>query len=235
MKKGNNIAVKIGALIFGIIVLAFAWWTISPLFIDTEVQEEIAVNIPNVQVEDREREDVDQEVTGQDQSNEQIITDRPVNAKEQQEEESFSSQQVVARGTFQNNGGVQTFEFDDEDPTITTREQIPELIQPAPVASNSIRSGSFNPSQTRYDISGTAYVSGQDLSLVDFSSKAVPDGRVYLAKDPNGNNFIDLGKLKGNKGNQNYNIPASIDASEYSYVVIWCRAFSVFMGSAQIN
>jgi Electron transfer DM13 len=36
-----------------------------------------------------------------------------------------------------------------------------------------------------------------------------------------------LGKLKGNKGSQNYNVPKNVDLSKYKVVPIWCNRFSV--------
>ena len=39
--------------------------------------------------------------------------------------------------------------------------------------------------------------------------------------------FINVGKLKANNDNQNYDIPASTDLSKYDTILIWCRPFSV--------
>jgi hypothetical protein len=47
-------------------------------------------------------------------------------------------------------------------------------------------------------------------------------------------NFMDLGRLKGNIGNQNYEVPVDIDLSKYNNVLIWCKAFSVLFGNAQL-
>ena len=45
-----------------------------------------------------------------------------------------------------------------------------------------------------------------------------------------------FGVLKGNKGNQQYDIPRGLDPDRYSTVVIWCRAFSseLRQGSASL-
>jgi hypothetical protein len=45
---------------------------------------------------------------------------------------------------------------------------------------------------------------------------------------------LELGALKGNKGNQNYELPAGVDLSKYRSVVIWCRRFSVPFGAAPL-
>jgi hypothetical protein len=46
--------------------------------------------------------------------------------------------------------------------------------------------------------------------------------------------FVDLGGLKGNKGNQQYEISADVDLRRYSTAVIWCRAFSVLFALAPL-
>lgn len=62
-----------------------------------------------------------------------------------------------------------------------------------------------------------------------------PDLYVYLATDRSASDFVDLGRLKANNGNQNYNIPLGTDLSKYDTVLIWCRAFSVLFGSAELK
>lgn len=61
-----------------------------------------------------------------------------------------------------------------------------------------------------------------------------PDLYVYLATDKDASDFVDLGRLKGNIGNQNYNIPQGTDLSKYDTVLIWCKQFSVLFGSAEL-
>jgi hypothetical protein len=47
--------------------------------------------------------------------------------------------------------------------------------------------------------------------------------------------FVDLGALKGNVGDQNSDVPADVDLSRYRSAVIWCRRFSVFCGAAPVS
>lgn len=69
-----------------------------------------------------------------------------------------------------------------------------------------------------------------------------PDLRVYLvagvtATSPEGqldDDFVDLGRLKGNIGDQNYDIPAGTDLAKYKTVVIWCKRFSTAFGAADL-
>jgi hypothetical protein len=73
------------------------------------------------------------------------------------------------------------------------------------------------------------------LRLENFKSTNGPNVHLYLATDKTANNFIDLGRLKTNNGNQNYNIPHVTDLAKYNVVLIWCKDFSVLFGSAQLK
>ena len=75
----------------------------------------------------------------------------------------------------------------------------------------------------------------QILRLENFKSTNGPDVHLYLSNNKQANDFIDLGRLKANNGNQNYKIPMNIDFNHYGYVLIWCKPFSVLFGSAQLN
>jgi hypothetical protein len=80
------------------------------------------------------------------------------------------------------------------------------------------------------------------LRLTDFATSNGPDVLVYLvaAADVNDDEtvksagFVDLGPLKGNRGDQNYEVPATVDLTMYRAVTIWCRRFSVNFGSAPL-
>ena len=62
-----------------------------------------------------------------------------------------------------------------------------------------------------------------------------PDLYVYLATDKAASDFVDLGRLKGNIGNQNYDVPLGTDLTKYDTVLIWCKLFSVLFGSAELT
>jgi hypothetical protein len=73
------------------------------------------------------------------------------------------------------------------------------------------------------------------LRLEDFKATNGPDLYVYLSEDKSASDFVNVGRLKGNVGNQNYEIPEGTDLSKYNTVLIWCRAFSFLFGSAQLS
>lgn len=74
------------------------------------------------------------------------------------------------------------------------------------------------------------------LRLEEFSVRNGPDLFVYLAPSPGqlDDNAINLGDLRATDGSINYDIPPGTDISQFQGVVIWCRAFSVFFGSAPL-
>jgi Electron transfer DM13 len=62
-----------------------------------------------------------------------------------------------------------------------------------------------------------------------------PDLYVYLSTDTTADDFVSLGRLKGNMGNQNYPIPENTDLEKYNTVLIWCQAFSTLFGSSKLS
>ncbi len=80
------------------------------------------------------------------------------------------------------------------------------------------------------------------LRLEDLDTTNGPDLRVYLSEahaDTEGRaiaeRVLDLGALRGNRGDQNYAIPAGTDVSAFRSVVIWCRRFTVGFGAAPLR
>jgi hypothetical protein len=47
--------------------------------------------------------------------------------------------------------------------------------------------------------------------------------------------YVDLGSLKGNIGDQNYDVPQELDLSKYQAVTVWCNRFSVNFGTAPLQ
>jgi hypothetical protein len=72
------------------------------------------------------------------------------------------------------------------------------------------------------------------LRLENLKATNGPDLYVYVATDKDASDFVELGRLKGNIGNQNYDIPQGTDLTKYNIVLIWCKQFSVLFGSAKL-
>ena len=90
-----------------------------------------------------------------------------------------------------------------------------------------------------HDAQGVAKVlplddGSQILRLEEFRSTNGPDLYVYLATDKDASDFVNLGELKANRGNQNYEIPSGVDLEKHNQVLVWCKAFSVLFGSAEL-
>jgi len=80
------------------------------------------------------------------------------------------------------------------------------------------------------------------VRLQDFHTSNGPDVRVYLVKGTQGTpdevtskGFIDLGTIKGNIGDQNYEVPAGTNLDDFKSISIWCKRFSVGFGSAPLQ
>ena len=80
---------------------------------------------------------------------------------------------------------------------------------------------------------------GRRLTLTDLRTDNGPDLLVYLVPgSSNTEGSVDggtsLGRLKGNIGTQQYEIPEGVSLASGASVVIWCRAFTVAFGVAQL-
>ena len=142
----------------------------------------------------------------------------------------------------------------------TVNESVPGLIQTAPAGAANrngtaggspppglqvLRSGSFR--SLEHATTGKAIVlrgsaGSLILRLERLGTSNGPDLRVYLSRVPASSDlhayrtgFIDLGALKGNRGSQNYAIPAGTDLSAFKSAVIWCRRFAVGFGVAPLQ
>lgn len=88
------------------------------------------------------------------------------------------------------------------------------------------------------------------LRLEGLETSNGPDLKVWLTDRPSGGDcqgcreswgiyddgaYADLGPLKGNRGDQNYEIPADVDPADLPTVVIWCDRFNVAFGTAALD
>ncbi|WP_018720564.1 DM13 domain-containing protein [Salinispora fenicalii] len=119
----------------------------------------------------------------------------------------------------------------------------------APAAGPTIvRSGEFITHE--HDTSGTARIirtaDGKlRLELVGLATSNGPDLRVWLTDQPvrsgeagwhvfDDGHWVELGRLKGNRGDQAYDIPAEVDLDGLTSVSIWCKRFAVSFGAAPL-
>jgi len=189
-RKNSSPWQYLGIVIVLGVVAAIGWWLLSPLWINTEVNESLPTAPASVPTE----------------------SPVPVAQEQPTEEQPVQAEPTQANTT----------------PELTLLSQ-----------------GSF------YNVAhageGTAGVyqladGSRVLRLENFQVENGPDLYVYLVPvDPVPNQSgsdipgsVSLGNLKGNIGDQNYELPASLDLSQYKSVVIWCQAFSVPFSAAPL-
>jgi hypothetical protein len=121
----------------------------------------------------------------------------------------------------------------------------PPPRESAPPAPALLGSGSFVSGE--HSTTGTAQLirapdGALTLRLEDLKTSNGPDLRVYLSTAaPRASwgtfddDFVELGRLKGNIGSQNYDVPSGVDLARYGTAVIWCKRFSVPFGAASVR
>lgn len=122
------------------------------------------------------------------------------------------------------------------------------VAEAAPISAQSTgRSGMFKDADLAHRGSGKAEILKADgidlLRLTEFEVTNGPDLEVWLVEKTNikssadvkGSKWLSLGALKGNIGDQSYQIPAGTDISKYASAVIWCEQFGVLFASAALN
>jgi hypothetical protein len=125
-------------------------------------------------------------------------------------------------------------------------ESLPVAAAQSRAPSVALASGKFH--SVAHETRGTATIlrladGSQILRLTDFSTSNGPDVRVYLVAAADASDdatvkqagFIDLGKLKGTDGDQNYAVPAGLDLSKYRAATIWCKRFAVNFATAPLS
>jgi hypothetical protein len=200
MKLLTKRNITIGAVVIGIPVLVLAWWLISPLFLDSVVDEEFPVAAET-----------------SDDSNPDDPTETTVDTASESEDPVSDD-----------SGG-------------------PNVVKPtAPVDVAPVVTGQFRDADDLHRGSGTATIyeledGSRVLRFEEFEVTNGPDLHVYLVPAENAGDevsvegYVDLGELKGNIGDQNYEIPADVDVSEFQSVVIWCEPFAVVFSVASLG
>jgi len=126
------------------------------------------------------------------------------------------------------------------EPTAVPATPVPPEPTPVPAQPGeivTIFAGQFS-GLNGYSVNGSASVlsNGTEQRFLRFQSFAAdngPDLKVYLRAASG--DFISLGGLRGNIGDQNYEIPVGVDLSVYNSVEIWCERFSSSFGRASLN
>jgi hypothetical protein len=119
----------------------------------------------------------------------------------------------------------------------------------APAGPAVVRQGAFVTHE--HDTAGGARIvrtasGGVQLELVGLSTSDGPDLRVWLTDQEvktgtagwrvfDDGRYVELGRLKGNRGDQVYPIGADVDLAGFRSVTIWCKRFAVSFGAAELR
>jgi hypothetical protein len=143
-------------------------------------------------------------------------------------------------------GGIGWYLFRPELLLVNKKVSEEQVASAGASVARAVAAGQFH--SVAHETHGTATI--QDLGdgrrvlrLTEFATSNGPDVRVYLVASPDAKDnetvtkagFVELGKLKGNEGDQNYDVPEDLDLSKYRAVTIWCRRFSVNFATAPLN
>ena len=127
-------------------------------------------------------------------------------------------------------------------------DQVVSESLPSELELTQVAKGSFRDADGSHKGEGIVNVlrteSGAGLvRLTEFQVTNGPDLEVWLvaAQDPKTSNdvktseWVSLGQLKGNIGDQTYSVPDGVDLSAYGSVVIWCEQFGVLFSLASLS
>ncbi len=218
MLKDKRVWAGVAVVLLGVGAwLAFGFFGIHKAIVDDEVAEDGPVFASGAQLDDAEP------------SSNAVVETTDAAAVATSAEPDTSDGVDVAESTVDESTGL------TQEATSTTAA--PTTATPAQPSVITEKTGSFK-GLKNYSVSGTANIlsDGQQrfLRFEDgFDSTNGPDLKVYLRAE-NGE-FINLGKLKGNKGSQNYEVDISVDLAKYNKVEVWCERFSVGFGSANLT
>jgi hypothetical protein len=116
---------------------------------------------------------------------------------------------------------------------ISVEEQIQEQTPVQTLA------GEFSDADFIHKTSGiaTLVIQGdmRTLEFENFETLNGPDLYVYLSTDKKASDFVDLGQIDRFKGDQSYAVGNSVDIEKYNHVLVWCKAFNVLFGSAELS
>ena len=199
----KKIKIVIGGIV-AVIIIAIATYTISPLFINTTIDEPLPDTPTNI---------------GFDEFMKLSEDERATIGKDMTKEEKDNIMRV----------------FEQENATINDEMTISENQTNDMLAANLIDAGDgFHMASGQVKVlqipDGTQILRFENLDVTNG-----PDLYVYLATDTTAKDFVSLGRLKGNMGNQNYPIPENTDFEKYNTVLIWCQAFSTLFGSSKLT
>jgi len=236
----KTIIYSLGAVVL-IVGLAVVWYLASPLFINRTVNEAFPVELPAPEELEKMSNEELTELEADFMESlppPEVIADMP--EAEQEELEDMAMQIATAMPEKQ---------VDEPMPTMAsmpTATPAPQPTATVPSEPELVLQGKFYGVDDNHQGSGEALIyqtpgGGYFLRLEKFEVTNGPQLHVILGVDDNPYNhdtlgdYLDLGPLKGNIGDQNYVIPTDTDLSAYGSVVIYCVPFRAIFAIAPIK
>jgi glutaredoxin len=218
-------------IIIGIIVALVTpavVYAASPLFINTTIDEALPTSVVTKTSEMME------------ESKMMEKSDAMIKESEIMEETEMMEKSDVAMEESEMMESSETMEESEMMEESETMMEEAEMVESEPVPVTVLTGTFVGVNDGIHNAEGTATVipledGSNILRLEDFKSTNGPDLYVYLATDEKATDYVSLGRLKANIGNQNYEIPDGTDLSKYDTALVWCKQFSVLFGHAGLS
>jgi Electron transfer DM13 len=206
----------VAAAVIVIAGLALAWWLGSPLFINRTVDEGADFLAPT-----------------EEAMTEEVMTEEAM-TEEAPTEAAMSAEEIAAKATADAEAASM--------PDVVMTEEMPADAVPT-----AIKAGMFMGADSFHTGSGDAMIyelpdGSHVLRFENFEVINGPDLHIVLSGTANPTSSadvmvsaVDLGQIKGNIGDQNYDIPAGTDISTIQSVVVYCQPFHVIFATAPLN
>lgn len=210
-----------GVAIVALLAIPIAWYLISPLFINRTVNDDFPTVVAAAPT----------------------AVGTAIGAAQPAPTPTIAAPTATAPGTGAAQPGSAAAPAASQAPPAASAAPASSAGSGGPVA---LRSGQFH--DVVHEGSGTATIYRLPdgklvLRLENFDVLNGPDLYVYLSALPDStdsppvlaNQFLSLGRLKGNKGNQTYDLPADFDPRAFNSVTIWCQQFRVNFATAPLK
>ena len=234
------------AIVILIPIIGIAWWLLAPLFTSTTVEEEFPFAASASVPPDMTRLQVEQVMSGIAKVDESASEAMPAPT-----DPATDLSKAMGAGDTESMPGTMTRPAKEEmtqTMAAAMKDAMAKTLPEAPAQPVKLKTGRFRDQDRFHKRSGGATIyrladGSQLLRLEDFNVTNGPDLRVILtrAQDPEqvgevtGPGHLELSKLKGNMGNQNYPVPDDADVSSFNSVVIFCKPFKVIFSVAPLE
>ncbi|WP_240903706.1 DM13 domain-containing protein [Chengkuizengella sediminis] len=228
-------------IILGVVIVAVlgvGWWLASPLFIDKQVSEPLPLSSGASSDDMKDKEMMDDEMKDGMEDKEMMDDEMKdgMEDKEMMDDEMKDEMEDKEMMDDEMKDGMEDKEMMDDE----MKDEMEDKEMSEDEMVDLSFSGSFVDADSTHSASGDVFTVNTDdgvyLRFENFEATNGPDLYVYLAKSgEETSEGVRLEKLKGNVGDQNYLLPEGVDLSEYDKVVIWCKAFDVDFGYAELS